>query len=230
MQYVHTLICTDPVFAPAPEQVVAFFETLVSSFGFRVLIQAPFQTGFLVLKHTGRLGKYTNGWTGEEKTFPALDRFPVESFSDFSPLIDGLNHYSASASGAWSQADSPLFLLTGDGKPFEADPICLISCELRPKPVSTAFWAVLDPCPLPDVPPFDATCPSSRRMGIFSHPWTGKPIYVPDAGCSRFRIEFQFGKLLAPKMKDSLDLMPLALVAAAQRCFGPRFAQGYYFL
>jgi len=230
MQYVHTLICADPEFAPTAGTIAEFFQTLVTSFGFRIVINPPFQSGFMVLKQSDRLRTYTDPMTGEINSFPALDRSIAGAIADIPALIEDLSFYSASAWGEWSQAVSPLIMLTGDGKPFEGDPICKVSCELRPAPVSTSFWGVLEPSPITNVPQFDEPCPEPYAIGVFSHPWTGRPIRVKDAGRSRFRIEFQFGKLLAPKMKDSLELLPQSLLVEIQKCFERDFAQGYHLI
>jgi hypothetical protein len=46
------------------------------------------------------------------------------------------------------------------------------------------------------VPDFGEACAVESKNGIYSHPWTGEVIEVPDAGCVRFWIELEFGKWL----------------------------------
>jgi hypothetical protein len=64
-----------------------------------------------------------------------------------------------------------------------------------------------------------------NSMGIFSNPDTLEMIKVPGAGCSRFWIEFRYGKVF-PNIEDNLNLLHPTVVTTAEETFGTMFAQG----
>jgi hypothetical protein len=228
-QYVHTLIAADPAFVPRSLQVERFFEILTGSFRFRIIAHTRFQPGLRVLKPSGRFRSATNSFTGETFSFPMPNQIRVERIADVPPMIESLEDYNVLASGEWVPEYRPLVLLTTDGVPFEGSYNCEASCHVRPEPVSTSCWNKIASPNGPSVLDFGEACRPERGMGIFWHPWTGKVIEVPRAGCARFWIELEFGKFLLPKMADDLDLLNPAMVAKMEECFGAKFVQGYRF-
>jgi hypothetical protein len=228
-QYVHTLIAADSAFVPKPPQLAEFFEGLVTAFHFRLTSGAPSRPPLRVVKPTGRLRTALNPLTGETWSFPASDHIGTERLADIPGVIDGLDHYSVLASGEWKLENRPMVLLTADGNPYEDSYLCEVSCHLRPKPVSTSCWNGRTAPEEGDVPIFGEACAPEVGTGIFSHPWTGEMIKVPDAGCARFWIEFEFGKFLLPEMADRLDVLSPPIVAKTDECFETGFVQGWTF-
>ena len=228
-QYIHTLIPSNSVFVPKPDQIAEFLEYLVSSFGFRVISARPFQQGIRVAKPSGRVRTGTDPLTGETISIPVHDRIKVENFPEILPLIEGTKQYDVLVSGDWGIANRPLVLATPDAVPFEQDYLCEVGCHLRPTPVSMSCWAAASAPNGSVIPSFGEPCDSSRKTGTFSHPWTGEALEIPDAGCARFWIEFEFGKFLLPVMSNSLELLNRPVVAKAQECFQIAFAQGWRF-
>jgi hypothetical protein len=64
--------------------------------------------------------------------------------------------------------------------------------------------------------------------GYFHNPHTMEIIKVPQAGCSRFWIQFELGKFLCPAVNNSLELLNPAIVKEAKNVFGIEFVQGCY--
>jgi hypothetical protein len=105
--------------------------------------------------------------------------------------------------------------------------------------VSTSDWHdPEDDKPLTEFPPkprpkakrkaahFGDPCPAKDRMGHFTHWQTLKTIKVKDAGCSRFRIEIEYGKFMFPNSEKSLKLLEPSLLKVTERVFDVKFAQG----
>lgn len=156
------------------------------------------------------------------------DHIKVESIADIPPVIEQLELYSALLSGEWKTENRPLVLLTADGVPYEDRYICEVSCYLRLQLVSTSCWGV-ETSPHQNVPIFGGPCEGERTTGVFSHPWTNEIIEVPNAGCARFWIEFEFGKFLLPEMVSSLDALSHAIVAKTEECFRTKFVKACRF-
>src|SRR5207245_383105 len=100
-----------------------------------------------------------------------------------------------------------------------------VHCCLRQEVVSTSEWHNEVPVKR-QVEFFSRPCSSKNRLGIFHSPKTLKVIEVPKAGCARFWIEFEYGKMLFPRIEDSLDLIEPRIVQAAQSDFEIKFVQG----
>ena len=101
----------------------------------------------------------------------------------------------------------------------------LVQCCLRAKVVSTSDCH--DEVPIErKVEFFGRACGSKNRLGIFHNPNTLEVIEVPEAGCARFWIEFEYGKMLFPPIEDSLELIESSIIHAAEKEFENRFVQG----
>ena len=167
--------------------------------------------------------------TGEKVSIPDRDRWNVERFEDIPALIEGSNHYTVAQSGQWVGKDRPILLLKTDGVPFEENYACTVSCELRPQPVSTSAWDEEVGPNMHSVPTFGSECKDVVKNGIFPNPWTGDAIEIADAGCARFWVEFEFGKLIYPRVANDFEVLNPALVLAAEQRFNTKFAQGCRF-
>lgn len=229
-QYIHTLIPVDSEFVPDPVHVANFFIEFVSQFKFSPISDRQrFLPGLIVVKPSGRFRSRTNPMTGETTSIPERDRLTPGSFADIPALIEGSEHYTVTQSGEWAADDRPIALLTTDGVPFEDNYICTISCELRPKTVSTSAWDMEAGPNTRDVPEFGSVCETEIRNGIFPNPWTGDVIEVADAGSARFWIEFEFGKFIYPKITNGLEILSPPIVLGAEECFRTKFVQGCRF-
>ncbi len=227
-QYVHTLIAAKSAYVPKPSQVAEFFDGLVKCSDFHIISEKRFQPGLRVMKPSGRFRQFVSPLTGETKSFSISDIVKLEKITDIPAAIEGLEDCSVLLSGAWKVEKQPLAFLTTAGAPFGGDPVCEVSCHLRTGLVSTSCCdAEVSHCQ--NLPSFGAPCNSEDEVGIFSHPWTGAIIQVPNAGCARFWIEFEFGKFLLPKMADDLNILSPSIVAKAEECFQTRFVQGCRF-
>ena len=101
----------------------------------------------------------------------------------------------------------------------------LVHCWLRAEVVSTSDWHDEGPV-TQEVEFFGQPCSPNNRLGIFHNPNTLEVIQVQGAGCARFWIEFEYGKMLFPPIEDRLDLIEPAIVEVAERDFGIKFVQG----
>ena len=228
-QYIHTFIASDPAFTPQPLQVAEFFNELVTAFSFRVISNARWQPGLRVMKPGMRTRTAKNVFTGETRTFPVSDQIAIEKTADILPLIENLEEYRVCASGEWPSDSVPLLLLKTDRTPFKESPICDVSCNIRPAPVSTSAWDIEAGPNVRNVLPFGSPWNGESHKGIFPNPWTGEVIEVPNAASARFWIEFEFGKFIYPKIDRSLDIFSPRLVQGAEDCFQTKFAQGCRF-
>jgi hypothetical protein len=227
--YIHTLIAADPVFAPLQFQVERFFGLLTEQFHFQTISNQPYQSGIRLLKPSGQVRCGTNTFTGETIAVPRLDQTAIQQIADIASQVDTLTEYNVRASGEWTPEFRPFVLLTTDRNPHHGPYLCETSCHVSPELVSTSCWnKFLNPNG-PTVPQFGQPCKTNSSVGIFSHPWTGEAIEVPDAACTRFWIEFEFGRFLLPKMCESLNVLDRALLASIEDCFATRLVQGWRF-
>jgi hypothetical protein len=211
-QYVHTLIARDPAFAPAPEQIVAFFDGLAN------VGASPTSARLILMTPSGRLRFFSDPLTGEKKSFPAHDRVVLVGTADLSPMIRPLQQYFVSLDGQGPPRRPP-FVLYHNGAPFEGEYGFTVRCRLRAEPVCMS-----------DLPEFGQACTTFGEAGLFRNPANGAVIEVAGAGCARFWIEFEFGKWLLPKIEDSLEILDPAIVTLANQVFAIAFAQGLHLL
>src|SRR5262249_42551836 len=140
--------------------------------------------------------------------------------------LDGL----AAVPEALKELDDYNVTLTGKGPPklpaftFDFKGTCdfVVCCCLHAEVVSTSDWhgdATVREY-------FGSPCRSEDRLGIYHNPNPFEVIEVPNAGCSRFWIEFEYGKMLFPRIEDRLDLIEPKILDAAIQHFGVKFAQG----
>jgi len=228
-QYIHNLIATDPEFVPQSVQIEKFFELLTSEHQYRIISDKPFQRGLRVTKPSGKFRSVNDPMTREHLSIEIIDHIKLDKITNVSLSISDLSNYAVSASGEWASESQPLVLLTTDEVAFDGVQLCDVGCHVRPEPVSTSCWDMCGSPNVRNVPEFGTACEMNSAIGIFSHPWTGALLEVPNAGCCRFWIEFEFGKFLLPKMTEGLDLFPPLMVSKIEDCFRTRFGQGWRF-
>lgn len=228
-QYIHTLIAADSEYVPVPPQVTEFFDSLVGNFGFRIIREGRWQPGLRVIKPGGQTRTGIHPLTGETITIPVPDFMSIEKTTEIGPMIENLQEYRVCCSGEWQSADAPTSLFKTDETPFEDSPICDVSCNIRPTPVSTSAWDDEAGPNVRNVPDFGSAWSGESTTGVFPNPWTGQVIEVPNAGSARFWLEFEFGKFIYPRIDKSLDVFSPRLVAMAEECFRTKFVQGCRF-
>lgn len=226
-QYIHTLIAPDHAFLPHAMQVTQFFELLTSGYHFREISDSRFQHGLRVMKPSGSFLTGINRMTGETLLIPKQDQVHIERIDDIADAIEDLDSYEVRISGEWMPEWRPFVLFTVDRVPFTGPYLCEVNCHIHSELVSTSCWEKSLSPNGPSVPGFGEPCDANRRTGVFSHPWTGKLIQVPDAGCARFWIEFEFGRFLRPEIGDNLNVFNPKMIASIGECFGTKFVQGW---
>jgi hypothetical protein len=175
-QYIHTLIAVDSQRVPDPPQVAEFFNTLVGDFAFRIIREGRWQPGLRVLKPGGRTRTGRNSFTGETTTIPVPDIIEIQKTEEIQPLIQSLEEYRVGASGDWQSTAAPISLFNTDETPFEDNPICDVSCNVRPSPVSTSAWDEGAGLNVRDVPTFGSAWNGKTTTGVFPNPRTGEVI------------------------------------------------------
>lgn len=208
-EYSHTLIPGQVDFAPNPGQVAAFLESLVS------MGAAPLEPDIVVSKLSGKVRSVTNPFTLQTETFPMRQSERVQELSAVAGALTGLDDYNVTLAGTGPPALPPLEF------DFMGVYGFLVHCCLRDEVVSTSDSHDEHP-----TESFGRPCSSRSPRGVFHHPDTLEVIEVPGAGCARFWIEFEFGKMLFPRIQDRLDVIEPSIVHAAEREFAIEFVQG----
>jgi hypothetical protein len=212
-EYSHTLIPDRVDFAPKPEQVRAFLDSLVS------LGAAPLKPNVAVAKLSGEGRSVVNPFTGKTEKFPMWKIVKVTDNASIPKTLRGLDDYSVRLSGKGPPKLPPFEFELKIKYDF------LVHCSLRAEVVSTsdchdefAFKR--------KVAFFGQPCSAKDRLGVFHNPKTGKVIEVPKAGCARFWVEFEFGKMLFPDIENRLDIIEPSILEVAEKEFGITFVQG----
>ncbi len=216
-QYIHMLIPAISAGVPQPEQVVAFFDELSKTNNFH-----PGHEGLRIQKPSGRSREARNPLTGEVMMFPLRDNVKIATPAEIPSLTKGLTEFSVLASGQWQLGDDPpIVLYKTDGTPYRDNYLCQVGYEVRPGLVSMSTAngnsAVLE---------FGEPCEARENIGYFLNPWTNESVGIPDAGCARFWIEFEFGRFIYPMIGNNFDVLNPSLIAMAEECFQTEFAQG----
>ena len=212
-EYTHTMIPDRVDFAPDPTQVGAFIASLVS------IGAAPLRPAITVLKHSGEVRSFVNPFTGMTEMRGRRKAENVAELSGVPAALAGLDDYTVIVTGK-GPPKLPAF-----GFGFNGEYDFLVHCCLRAEVVSTSDRHDEFPSKR-QVEFFGRPCSSENRLGIFHNPNTGEVIEVPNAGCARYWIEFEYGKMLFPPIKDSLEIIEPSIVHAAEKDFGSRFVQG----
>ncbi len=212
-EYTHTLVPKPANFVPDGAQVAAFLSSLVSSGA------SPVEPVIAVSKLTGEVQTFPNPFTGKTDSFALRKQKKVKDFAAVAKAIQEIEDYDVVVMGQ-GPPELPAFLFDFKG-PYDFT----VRCCLRAEVVSTSDWH--DEAPTQhEVEFFGRPCGPKQRLGIFHNPDTLEVIEVPNAGCARFWIEFEFGKMLFPRIEDHLDLIEPRIVEVAETAFGIKFVQG----
>jgi hypothetical protein len=180
---------------------------------------APTRAKISVSKPSGDVRTILNPFTKQTESHPILTRTSIASVEKLPTALAKLDDYIVQMAGKGPPKVPPLaFQFTGNYD-------YILHCRLHPQIVSTSDWH--DDVPIGhNVEFFGNPCRSNDRLGIFHHPESLKLIKVPNAGCARFYVEFEFGKMLFPKIAARLDILNPAIVDLAREQFGVDFVQG----
>jgi hypothetical protein len=221
VNYEHTLIAGRPDFVPDPEQVCEFLEALVA------IGAAPLEPTITVSKLSGEVRFIPNPLkSGTLYCREMREWWKVNDLAELPSALKGLEYYNVSFNGRGPPKVPPF--------PFELDYQdeydFLVQCCLREEVVSTSHWndeirRDNEVRREPKAEPFGRPCSPRDRVGIFHRPKDLAIIEVPNAGCARFWVAFECGRLFPP-IEDRLDLLDAAIVRAAEREFGVDFVQG----
>jgi hypothetical protein len=212
-EYAHTLIPTQVDFVPDGTRVASFLSALDSTGAL------PLKSTVAVSKLTGEVQTFKHPKTGEAESFAIRKLKKLKSLAAVPSAIKGIEDYNLSVMGE-GPPQLPAFLFDHPGS-YEF----VVNCCLRAELVSTSDWH--DEVPIKrKVKFFGQPCGPKDRLGIFHNPNTLEVIEVPNAGCARFWIEFEYGKMLFPQIEDRLDLIEPRLVQIAEKEFGITFTQG----
>jgi hypothetical protein len=212
-EYSHTLVPQEVHYAPSPTQASDFLSALTE------LGAAPLNPTLKLITLSGLSRSFVNPFTGQLETHPLPKHAHIESLKGIAAEVAGLDHYSVVMSGKGPPNVHPLEF------DFEGPYDFAVYCSLRATPVSMSDWH--DEVPINrKVAFFGNPCSPEDRIGLFHDPNTLKIIEVPNAGCARFWIEFEFGKMLFPEINERLDLLDVSIVEIASKAFGVGFVQG----
>lgn len=212
-EYSHTLIPDSVEFVPDPKQVESFLTSLVA------IGAAPLQPALRFSKPSGEVRTGINPFTRQPMTLRSYKWQTLKDRTELSGALRGLDDYMVTVEG---KGPPHLPAFTFD---FAGSYDFLVRCRLQPEIVSTS-----DPhdeiFEKHNVELFGEPCRPTDRLGIFQNPDTLKIIEVPNAGCARYYIEFEFGKMLFPRIEDRLDIIEPRIVEVAEKDFGIKFVEG----
>ena len=212
-EYSHTLIPSRHDFVPEPEQVGAFLSSLAA------IGAAPEKASINVATLSGKVETVVNPFTGETVVCPQWVGRKVKDTAAVPGAIKTLDDYDVTITGK-GPPKLPAFAFDFNGK-YDF----LVQCSCRKEVVSMSDWH--DEAPVnKKVEFFGRPCGAGNRIGIFHNPTTLEIIEVANAGCAKFWVEFEFGKMLFPRIVDRLDLIAPAIVTCAEEAFGLKFVQG----
>jgi hypothetical protein len=212
-EYTHTLIPTRPDFVPEPEQVGAFLGGLIE------LGAVPMEPTLKVGKLSGKFRTFHNRFTGKSEPWPEYTPIQVTDTAAIPDAVRGVIDYKAFMIGMGPPRVPPLPI------DFSGNYHLDVCCRLHSEIVSTSDWHD-EFGGKRNVPFFGLPCGAESRTGYFLHPQTGAPIEVPMAGCARFYVEFELGKMLFPSITDSLAILEPSIVELGRHRFGVEFVQG----
>ncbi len=166
----------------------------------------------------------------------ALRRRPraehLSAASQIVPLAEQEQEYDVSVVSTLPPTNPPLDIGGVDEKgtwQSWAEPYHLeICCRVRESLVRLCHLKSGEDPNTPDFwnPKFDEDCTDDESEGFFEHPLLPSPIRIPNAGCGRFWIEFEYGKWLYPRPKnDGVALLAPEVTRLAAETFGTAFVE-----
>jgi hypothetical protein len=212
-EYTHTLIPDRLDFVPDPKQVGMFLSSLAA------IGAAPLRPEITASMLSGKVRTFKNPFTGRIDSFAMRKAEKLKDLTAVVGALNGLDDYNITMTGK-GPPELPAFTFD-----FKGTYKFLVHCCLRTEVVSTSDWH--DEVPIKrKVEFFGRPCSPNDRLGIYHNPNSLDVIEVPNAGCARFWIEFEYGKMLFPAIEDRLDLIEPKIVEVAETDFGIKLVQG----
>ena len=208
--YTHLLISVSKSYRPTAQPVCQFLEQMIQTGA----IGRDHEISFgKVVKDEPRTWKGPNPFTGkmQRHRMPSRRRPRAEHLSAASqivPLAEQEQEYDVSVVSTLPPTNPPLDIGGVDEKgtwQSWAEPYHLeICCRVRESLVRLCHLKSGEDPNTPDFwnPKFDEDCTDDESEGFFEHPLLPSPIRIPNAGCGRFWIEFEYGKWLYPRPRE----------------------------
>ncbi len=212
-QYTHTLMPDRVDFVPDPKQVGMFLSSLAA------IGAAPLRPEITASMLSGEVRTFKNPFTGKADSFAMRKAEKLKDLTAVVGALKGLDDYNITMTGK-GPPELPAFTFD-----FKGTYDFLVHCCLRAEVISTSDWHDEVPSKR-KVEFFGRPCSPKDRLGIYHNPNTLEVIEVPNAGCARFWIEFEYGKMLFPAIEDRLDLIESKIVEVAETDFGIKLVQG----
>jgi hypothetical protein len=234
LSYKHFLIPLVPEYRPEPVGIAKFGRKIIENGH----VAKDFTISFAQLRSDLRTRTLKNAYTGETINIRAPSRRSekTETLTDISQIIEagaGHREYDVTISGDGIPANPPLIvgIVENDRwEPWANAYHHAVTCRVRSNIVRLYHLEsekdIHRPADITKYQPrFDEDCSIDEREGIFVHPELGA-IRIPNAGCGMFRIEFNYGKFLFPRLRDNyINVLDDSIVAMARDVFGCDFVQ-----
>lgn len=238
--YTQFLIPVSPEYRPEPGAVAEFVQGMINNGN----VPSPSKISFSrVTKQEGRVRPIRNAVTGETIHMRAPSRRSEQSKILFaaSQIVEHAGNereYDVAISGQALAAVPPCavgYVENDIWKPMAGLYKLEICCQVRGDIVRLYYLESEEDLDKPmnmDFakyrPRFGEDCSADEREGIFVHPELGA-FRIPNAGCGRFWISFNFGKFLFPLLKDeTVNVLDNSVVSLARKVFGCDFVQACY--
>jgi hypothetical protein len=213
-QYTHTLIAKPKGFVPSAERVQDFLQSIVAAG------VVPVPISIYGMKPTGKIRAFSNPFGGDPLTHEVRKRFEIPGIEEINNVTKDMAEYEIAISGFGLPHLPPLPIDFKDN--YSVEVRCQVSLRIRS---TSDAWYESDE--IPKTAPYGSLCGEEESIGRFVDPHTSVNITVPDAGCSRFWIEFELGKFIFPVIEnESLEMLNPTIVSTAEQIFGIEFVQG----
>jgi len=215
LQYSHTLIALPKDFAPAPIQVEQFLTTMLA---WNVVPGTP-TISLRVPTGKTREYPYLDPFTGRNLIVELRDRKDLPAPSDIAAAVDQLRDFELEIAGVGLPKMPPLPI--DFHEPYHIGVTCYVTSQLRSTSDPHETLTLGEKLNL-----YRSIFTGDPGDGYFIHPHTMDVIKVPNAGCSRFWVQFELGKFLCPEIGSTLELLNPVIVRNAEEVFGIKFVQG----
>ena len=221
--YTHLLISTSKTYRPTAQAVCQFLQQMIQTGS----VGRDHEISFgKVVKQEPRIREVQNPFTRkmQQHRMPSRRRPRAEHLSGASQIValaDQEQEYDVSVASTVQPTNPPLDIGSVDEKgtwQSWAEPYHLeICCRVRSSLVRLCYFKQGE---------FDEDCTEDESEGFFEHPLLPSPVRIPNAGCGRFWIEFEYGKWLYPRPKnDGVALLAPDVTRLAAEIFGTPFVE-----
>lgn len=236
LNYTHLLIPLSPEYRPEPDAVALFVQGIIENGN----VPSPFTISFSrVTKGEPRVRKLRNAMTGETIDIRGPSRRNEQPLTLSRPpqIIERAaeqQEYDVTIEGEGAASARPCvvgYVENNEWNPMAGPDHLEIRCRVRSNIVRLFSLKSEDDLHKPldfanYKPRLHEDCSIDEREGIFEHPETGA-IRIPNSGCGKFWIEFNYGKFLFPRLKNNgVNVLDDSILMMAKKAFGCDFVQG----